>query len=98
MIRAAAPERDASTGTRVFLYFGPLTLFFYLALPHGYLLDFATAYMLKDRLHASADQVAFFRLVTALPVYLSVLFGFVRDVWSPFGGPSSRCRRWCRWR
>lgn len=70
---------------QVFLYFGPLTLFVYLALPHGYLLDFATSYMLKDRLHASASEVATFRLVTAIPIYLSFVFGFMRDVWNPFG-------------
>jgi len=80
----ATPGRD-TPATQVFLYFGPLTLFLYLALPHGYLLDFATSYMLKDRLHATAEEVATFRLVTGIPVYLSVLFGFVRDIWNPFG-------------
>ena len=85
MTTAAPAERHASASTQVFLYFGPLTLFLYLALPHGYLLDFATSFMLKDRLHATADQVATFRLVTALPVYLSFVFGFMRDTWNPFG-------------
>jgi len=77
-------EETAGAG-QVFLYFGPLTLFLYLALPHGYLLDFATSYMLKDRLHASPDEVAAFRLVTGIPIYLSFAFGFVRDLWNPFG-------------
>lgn len=81
----AASQDKPSSSTQVFLYFGPLTLFLYLALPHGYLLDFATTYMLKDRLHATADQVATFRLVTGIPIYLSFLFGFVRDLWNPFG-------------
>jgi MFS family permease len=69
----------------VFLYFTPLTLLVYLVLPHGYLLDFATSYMLKDQLHASATQVSVFRLLTALPVYLSFVFGMTRDLWNPFG-------------
>jgi len=80
-----APADQPSNAGQVFLYFGPLTLFLYLALPHGYLLDFATSYMLKDRLHASADEVATFRLVTGIPIYLSFVFGFVRDLWNPFG-------------
>ncbi len=70
---------------KVLLYFGPLTLLVYLAMPHGYLLDFATAYMLKNQLHATATQVSMFRLLTGVPVYLSVLFGLTRDMWSPFG-------------
>jgi Na+/melibiose symporter-like transporter len=75
---------DKSTG-KVLLYFAPLSLLIYLVLPHNYLVDIPTAYILKNRLHASASQVATFRLVTAIPVYLSFLFGFSRDVWSPFG-------------
>ena len=76
--------RSAKTG-QIFLYFGPLTFLVYLALPHGYFLDIATSYMLKNQLHASADQVAIFRLLTAIPVYLSVVFGFARDLWNPMG-------------
>jgi hypothetical protein len=78
---ATAP---ASAG-RIFLYFVPLTLFVYLATPVGYLLDIGTAYMLKDRLHATATEVSTFRLITAIPLYLSFLFGLVRDLWNPFG-------------
>ena len=52
---------------KVLLYFGPLTLLVYLVLPHGYLLDIATAYMLKNQLHATATQVSIFRLLTGRP-------------------------------
>jgi MFS family permease len=41
--------------------------------------------MLKDQLHADATQVSIFRLVTALPVYVAVLFGLTRDLWNPLG-------------
>ncbi len=75
----------SSNTARIFSYFTPLTLLVYLVMPHGYLLDFATSYMLKDQLHASATQVSTFRLLTAVPVYLSVLFGLTRDLWSPLG-------------
>jgi len=65
-------------------YFAPLTLLVYLALPHNYLVDIATAFLLKNRLHASAGDVAQFRLITAIPIYLSFVFGFARDLWNPF--------------
>src|SRR5690348_11127258 len=82
---ASATDSTAASAGRVFLYFVPLTLFLYLATPVGYLLDIGTAYMLKDRLHATATEVATFRLLTAIPIYLSALFGLVRDMWNPFG-------------
>jgi MFS family permease len=81
-------ERSYSNGSsagQIFLYFSPLTLLVYLALPHAYLLDIATTFMLKNQLHATATQVATFRLLTAVPVYLSFLFGLTRDLWNPFG-------------
>lgn len=72
------------TGT-VFSYFSILALVVYLSSPSGYLIDFATSYMLKDQLHLSADQVANFRLLTGIPTYLVFIFGLVRDTWNPFG-------------
>ncbi|MGH6889040.1 MAG: MFS transporter [Rhizomicrobium sp.] len=75
----------SSDTTKIFSYFTPLTLLVYLVMPHGYLLDFATSYMLKDQLHASATEVSTFRLLTAIPVYISVVFGLTRDLWSPLG-------------
>jgi MFS family permease len=79
-----AEKESASTG-QIFGYFAPLTLLVYLVMPHGYLLDFATSYMLKDQLHATATEVSTFRLLTAIPVYLSVVFGLTRDLWNPLG-------------
>jgi MFS family permease len=82
----ASDTEDNSTDTRqTFLYFGSLTLLLYLASPAGYLVDIPTSYMLKNQLHASADQVATFRLITAIPVYLAFAFGLIRDWWNPFG-------------
>ena len=85
MRQAEKPSGNDASSTAVFAYFGPLTFLVYLVMPHGYLLDFATAYMLKDQLHASATQVSLFRLLTALPVYFSVVFGLTRDLWNPLG-------------
>jgi hypothetical protein len=80
----AQRSRWSETGETI-AYFAPLTLLVYLVLPHNYLVDIATAIMLKNQLHASAAAVAEFRLVTAIPIYLSFMFGFARDIWNPFG-------------
>ena len=69
----------------VFLYFAPLTLLVFVVIPNGLLLDIATSFMLKNELRATADQIANFRLLTAVPVYLSFCFGLARDLWNPFG-------------
>jgi hypothetical protein len=85
---ASVPEglEESKARTRqVFAYFAPLTILVYLATPGGYLLDIGTTYLLKNQFHASATQVAIFRLVTGIPLYFSFVFGLVRDVWSPFG-------------
>ena len=81
-----APARDESAKHRqIFFYFSALTMLIYLVLPDRYLLDIATTYMLKDQLHATATQVSTFRLITAIPVYVSFLFGLTRDLWNPLG-------------
>jgi MFS family permease len=70
---------------QTYRYFGVLTLLVYLINPSGYLVDISTAYMLKNQLHASPLEVSMFRLLTAIPLYLSFIFGFGRDLWNPFG-------------
>jgi Na+/melibiose symporter-like transporter len=79
-----APTTSAQTW-RIFFYFSHLTLFVYLVSPSSYLVDFTTTFMLKDHLHATATQVATLRLITAIPLYLSFIFGFARDLWNPLG-------------
>ncbi len=76
---AANKRRD------VFIYFGLLTFLVYVASPHSYLLDVATAYMLKNQLHETASQISAFRVLTAAPIYFSFVFGLSRDLWNPFG-------------
>ena len=80
----AAPVAAPRAGL-VFLYFTPLTLLVFLVIPNGMLLDVATSFMLKNQLQATPDQIANFRLLTAIPVYLSFCFGLARDLWNPFG-------------
>jgi len=53
--------------------------------PAGGLINIPIGFFLKNKLHLTAQQLADFRLVAAIPVYLSFVFGFVRDIWNPFG-------------
>jgi len=76
---------EAAGVRQTYWYFGALTLLVYLVSPGGYLVDISTAYMLKNQLHAPPMEVSVFRLLTAIPLYLSFLFGFARDIWNPFG-------------
>jgi len=97
------------THAKIFTYFGALIFLVALASPVGYLGDISTAYMLKNRLHASASEVSSFRLWTAVPVYFAFVFGFIRDRWNPLGlrdrgyllifGPlSALAYAWLAWR
>ena len=81
----AVQAGEAKTTRAVIAYFTPITLLVYLTNPVNQFLDYATSYMLKDHLHASAPEVSMFRLVLAIPVYLAVIFGLTRDLWSPLG-------------
>jgi MFS family permease len=81
-----ASTEPAGRGVRqTYVYFGILTLLVYLLAPSSYLVDITTSYMLKNNLHATATQVSVFRLLTAIPIYFSFVFGFLRDIWNPFG-------------
>jgi MFS family permease len=53
--------------------------------PSGGLIDIPISFFLKNRLHLTAHEVADFRLVAAIPLYLSFVFGFLRDMWNPLG-------------
>lgn len=76
---------DNSFNTRLlFLYFGIMSLLVNLVNP-AFLLDIPTSYMLKNILHASASQIALFRLLTGVPIYLAFAFGMVRDLWDSLG-------------
>jgi MFS family permease len=70
---------------QTYLYFSGLTLLIYLASPANYLVDISTAYMLKNQLHAQPMEVSMFRVLTAIPLYFSFMFGLTRDLWNPFG-------------
>ncbi len=69
----------------IFLYLGILIVLLAFGGPSGGLIDIPISFFLKNRLHLEAHQVAHFRLVAAIPLYLSFVFGFIRDMWNPLG-------------
>lgn len=83
---ALAPKRlSASVRRSIILYLGILIVLLAFGGPSGGLFDIPISFFLKNRLHLEAHQVAQFRLIAAIPLYLSVVFGFIRDMWNPLG-------------
>jgi Major Facilitator Superfamily len=83
---AVAPA-DLSRSERhsIFLYLGILIVLLAFGGPSGGLIDIPISFLLKNRLHLTAHEVANFRLVAAIPLYVAFVFGFVRDIWNPLG-------------
>ncbi len=88
---AGTPEPAAVTllapGARraIFAYLGVLITLLAFGDPNGGLFDISISFFLKNKLHLEAHQLAGFRLVAAIPLYFSGVFGFMRDSFSPFG-------------
>ncbi|MGO8737628.1 MFS transporter [Rhodoblastus sp.] len=70
---------------KIFLYLGALVCLLAFGDPNGGLMDVSISFMLKNKLHLAAQDMARFRLFVALPLYFAGLFGFLRDRFSPFG-------------
>jgi Major Facilitator Superfamily len=83
----AATSGDLSPSARrsIFLYLGILIVLLAFGSPSGGLIDIPISFFLKNRLHLEAHEVARFRLIAAIPLYLSFVFGFIRDIWNPLG-------------
>jgi Na+/melibiose symporter-like transporter len=70
---------------KLFIYIGVLIILLAFGSPSGGLFDIPISFLLKNKLQLNANEVAIFRLVAAMPFYLSFVFGFLRDTWNPFG-------------
>jgi Na+/melibiose symporter-like transporter len=70
---------------RIFIYLGILIILLAFGAPSGGLIDIPISFFLKNKLHLTAHELANFRLISAIPLYLSFVFGFIRDTWNPFG-------------
>lgn len=75
----SSPER-----LRLFVYGGVLLTLMQFAVPYEGLIGLPVVFFLKNRLNLSAHGVATFNLIASIPLFVGFLFGFVRDVWSPF--------------
>ncbi len=70
---------------RIFIYLGVLITLLAFGAPYGGLIDIPVSFVLKNKLNLDAHELANFRLVSAVPLYFSFVFGFIRDTWNPFG-------------
>jgi hypothetical protein len=84
-LNAAAVTLPAPVRLRAFLFLGILVALVAVGSPAGPMFDTALSLLLKNKLRLSASEVSDFRALVAIPIYLSAVFGFVRDTWNPFG-------------
>src|ERR1700687_2089114 len=81
----------SSVRQSIFFYLGILIVLLAFGGPSGGLFDIPISFFLKNKLHLQAHEVANFRLVAAIPLYLSFVFGFIRDMWNLFGIKERGC-------
>lgn len=67
------------------IYGGLLLTLVQFAVPYEGLVGLPITFFLKNKLHLDAQAVATFNLIAAVPLMAGVLFGFLRDTWSPGG-------------
>ncbi len=84
-LAGAATPLPASERLKLLFAIGLLLLLLNLGAPGGGLIGIPVLFFLKNRLHLHAHQFAQFNLLVGIPLYLSFVFGFLRDRWSPFG-------------
>jgi hypothetical protein len=70
---------------RLMLVGGALVLLVHFAAPMNGVIAIPVAFFLKNRLHLKSNELAIFNLLAGAPLFVSFLFGFLRDRWSPFG-------------
>jgi hypothetical protein len=75
-------NETAATRWKIISYFAILNLALGLGSPAG-IASIPIGYFLKDNLRLSPLGLAGFGAIAAAPVYVSFLFGFLRDRWRP---------------
>jgi hypothetical protein len=85
-IHAAAPAvLPLSVQRKLLLTLGLLVVLIAIGSPSGALVETAMTLLLKNKLHLTSDQLSILRGVAAIPVFISPIYGFIRDRWNPFG-------------
>jgi MFS family permease len=77
--------KDVDGRWKILLYCGALIALIGFADPQGGLIGLPVSFLLKNKLHLKAHELANFKLWAALPLYGAALFGFARDRTSPLG-------------
>ena len=85
VIEAAVPLIADRRRLSLFLFGGLLMLLINVGDPAVGLINIPVSFFLKNRLHLAAHEQAMFRLAIGAPLFVSFVFGFLRDRWSPFG-------------
>jgi hypothetical protein len=83
LVERTAPP--TSERTRILLYAGTVIVALNLVTPASGFHVIPLSFVLKNKLHLGANELATFALWAGIPGYLSFVFGVVRDFWSPFG-------------
>src|SRR5271168_3734410 len=81
----APTDLPTSGRNRILIYLGFLTFSLGFGAPFGGLINLPVTFFLKNKLHMHAGEVSSFLLVAGLPLYFGFAWGFVRDLWNPFG-------------
>jgi predicted MFS family arabinose efflux permease len=82
---SAPKDLPVSDRWRVMMYLSFLVMMLSFGAPNGGLIDIPISFFLKNKLHLRASDLALFRFASGAPLYFGFLWGFVRDIWNPFG-------------
>jgi len=81
---AVAPALQKSDRTRILVYCGVIIFVLNTISPASGFQVVPMAFILKNRLHLGASELALFGAWASIPGLLSIAFGMVRDFWNPF--------------
>lgn len=79
---APLPGRDRWS---LMIFGGLLLTLVQFSVPYEGLVGLPIIFFLKNKLHLDASALAQFNLIAGIPLMVGVLFGFLRDTWSPGG-------------
>jgi hypothetical protein len=84
-VKAPAQRLPAADRAKILFAAAAVMLLLQFALPAAGFMGIPILFFLKQRLHLDAQGVAGFNFWASFPLYLSFVFGFMRDRWSPAG-------------
>jgi hypothetical protein len=85
MAEAVDAPLASSDRVRILLYSGAIVVALNFVSPAAGVQGIPLSFVLKNKLHLSANDLAVFTVWAGIPGYLAFAFGMARDFWSPFG-------------